>query len=346
VVCSPVGEVPTDPGGATALCEELAVPRNALGRRLRGAERAVLVWSGPGGGGGARLAELAHELGFEGKDACGAFHLPATANALGAAAAWAASADADEANPEPIKLLLVSGDDAAADPSVRALAEQAEHVIVLTMFHELAAGWADLLLPATAALERDGTSTNLEGRVQRLRRTVLPPCPDELAWIAKLAARFGVKIASQAPGVFEELAERLFRDLSLDGLGLYAPLPARHAYETPAPASTSSSSVLSTFSDEKYVGALRLQRYRPLFSGPAVERVRQLDFQRAHPDVELSAADAERRGIAAGDTVLVRSNGTSVELRAHVNRQLVEGIARIADEHAADLHAAVEVVKA
>ena len=74
--------------------------------------------------------------------------------------------------------------------------------------------------------------------------------------------------------------------------------------------------------------------------------MRQLDFQRAHPDVELSAADAERRGIAAGDTVLVRSNGTSVELRAHVNRKLVEGIARIADEHAADLHAAVEVVKA
>ena len=237
VVCSPVGDVPTDPGGATALCQELAEPRNALGRKLRGAERAVLVWSGPGGGGGARLAELAHELGFEGEDACGAFHLPATANALGAATAWAASADADEANPEPIKLLLVSGDDAAADPSVRALAEQAEHVIVLTMFHELAAGWADLLLPATAALERDGTSTNLEGRLQRLRRTVLPPCPDELAWIAKLAARFDVEIASHAPGVFEELAETLFRDLSLDELGLHAPLPARHAYETPIPAS-------------------------------------------------------------------------------------------------------------
>ena len=346
VVCSPVGDVPTEPGGATALCQELAAPRNALGRKLRAAERAVLVWSGPGGGGGARLAELAHELGFESKHDCGAFHLPATANALGAAAAWAASADADEANPEPIKLLLVSGDDAAADPSVRALAEQAEHVIVLTMFHELAAGWADLLLPATAALERDGTSTNLEGRLQRLRRTVLPPCPDELAWIAMLAARFDVEVASQAPGVFEELAQTLFRDLSLDELGLYAPLPTRHAYETPVPASTPSSSALATFADEKYVGALRLQRYRPLFSGPAVERVPQLDFQRAHPDVELSAADAERRGIAAGDTVLVRSNGTSVELRAHVNRKLVEGIARIADEHAADLHAAVEVVKA
>ena len=40
-------------------------PGNELGDRLRAAERAVLIWSGPGGGGGARLAEAAHELGLE-----------------------------------------------------------------------------------------------------------------------------------------------------------------------------------------------------------------------------------------------------------------------------------------
>jgi NADH-quinone oxidoreductase subunit G len=346
VVCSPAGDLPTEPGGATALCQGIAAPRNALGKKLRTAERAVLIWSGPGGGGGARLAELAHELGFDGKSGCGAFHLPATANALGAAEAWAASADADEADPEPIRLLIVSGDDAAADPSVRALAEQAERVIVLTMFHELAAGWADLLLPATSPLERDGTTMNLEGRVQRLRRAVLPPCPDELAWIAKLAARFEVELAPEAAGVFEELAGHIFRDLSLDDLGLHAPLPARQAFAAPEPRSSPDPAPLPTLGDEHSLGALRLSRYRPLFSGPAVERVPQLDFQRPQPDVELSAADAERRGIASGDAVLVRSNGTSVELRARVNRKLVEGVARIADEHAADLHAAVEVVKA
>ena len=77
----------------------------------------------------------------------------------------------------------------------------------------------------------------------------------------------------------------------------------------PEPATTPSSA-LPTFSDEHYVGALRLQRYRALFSGPAVERVPQLDFQRPRPEVELASADAERRGIQAGDAVLVRSNGT------------------------------------
>ena len=75
------------------------------------------------------------------------------------------AADADETNPEPIELLVVSGDEAAGNADVRALAEQANHVIVLTMFHELAAGWADLILPSTGSLERDGTSMNLEGRV-------------------------------------------------------------------------------------------------------------------------------------------------------------------------------------
>jgi NADH-quinone oxidoreductase subunit G len=346
VICSPEGVKQVEPGGAAEACRELASPRSALGRKLRDAERAVLVWSGPGGGGGARLAELAHALGFADRPGCGAFHLPAAANAAGVAAAWASAADAEESNPEPIGLLVVSGDEAAADPSVRALAEQAERVLVLTMFHGLAAGWADLVVPATAGLERDGTTTNLEGRLQRLRRAVPPPCPDELAWISGLAGRFGVDIASHAAGVFAEMAESVFRDLSLDDLGPHAPLAARHAYAAPEPATSAPPARLSTFEDEHFVGALRLHRYRPLFSGPAVERVPELAFQRPHAEVELSPSDAERRGIAQGDTVLVRSNGTSVELRARLNRRLVEGVARIAEEHAADLHAAVEVVKA
>ena len=346
VICSPEGAKQVEPGGAAEACRELASSRSALGRKLREAERACLVWSGPGGGGGARLAELAHQLGFADRPGCGAFHLPGSANTAGVAAAWSAAADAEEANPEPITLLVVSGDEAAADPSVRALAEQAEHVLVFTMFHGLAAGWADLILPATAALERDGTTTNLEGRVQRLRRAVPPPCPDELAWISSLAGRFGIDLPPHAAGVFAEMAGSLFRDLSLDDLGPHASLPARHEYSAPAPATSVGPAQLPTFEDEHFVGALRLHRYRPLFSGPAVERVPELAFQRPHAEIELSRTDAERRGITAGDSVLVRSNGTSVELRARLNRRLVDGVVRIAEEHAGDLHAAVEVVKA
>src|SRR5262249_60265924 len=152
-------------------------------------------------------------------------------------------------------------------------------------------------------------------------------------------ARFEVDAPAHAAGVFAELAEKLFRDLTLNDLGLHAPLPARHPYVAPEAATTPGPEAPGN-------GALRLQRYQPLFSGPAVERVPELDFQRPGRDVELAPSDAASRGIADGDDVLVRSNGTSVELRARVNRKLVEGVARVADEHAGELHPAVEVVKA
>jgi hypothetical protein len=42
----------------------------------------------------------------------------------------------------------------------------------------------------------------------------------------------------------------------------------------------------------------------------------------------------------------VRSNGTSLELRARLSRALAAGTARIAEEHAADLHRDVEVIRA
>jgi predicted molibdopterin-dependent oxidoreductase YjgC len=87
-------------------------------------------------------------------------------------------------------------------------------------------------------------------------------------------------------------------------------------------------------------------RYRALFSGPAVERVPELQFQRPLREIELAADDARVRGIASGDAVRVSSNGSSVELRARVNRRLAGGVARIAAEHAEALEKAVEVTKA
>ena len=339
VVCSPTGDVKTAPGGCGNGVRRHRIGRSALGSRLRASERAVLVWSGPGGGGGARVAELAHELGFEGRPGCGAYHLPTTPNGRGVAAAWSVAADADEIAVDDIGLLVVSGEEAAASDSVRALAEKARSTIVITMFHDVAAGWADLILPATGALERDGTTMNLEGRLQRLRRTVLPPCPDELAWIGKLAGRFGVEVGPSAAPVYEELAGHLFADLSLNAIGLEAPLPARKHYTPPEPAAPSPAAPPPPHD------ALRLHRYRPLLSGPAVERVPQLAFLRPDGEIELSAIDAGRRGISSGDSVLVRSNGTSVQLRARVDRALIEGVARIAEEHAGDLYASVEVAK-
>jgi len=298
---------------------------------VRGADRAILIWCGPGGHGGATVASLAQRLG-----ANGAFYIPDTANGRGVCDAWSCSDDAESASPDPIGLLIVSGDEAAANPDVRALAEKAERVIVISMFQGLAAGWADLVFPGTSYLERDGSYVNLEGRIQRLRRTVIPPVPDELAWISKLAERFDVELSPYPSLVFEEVSAIAFGGLPFGEIGERAPLPeptgTSAAIEVPAEPTP----------DEP---GLRLVRYRPLFSGPAVDRVPQLEFQRPQPEAELSEQDARSRGIRNGEEITVRSNGTSVTLRARLSRELRPGVVRVPEAFAGDLQPSVEISK-
>ena len=71
----------------------------------------------------------------------------------------------------------------------------------------------------------------------------------------------------------------------------------------------------------------------------------ELTFQRPEPVVELSTEDASVRGIENGHIVRVSSNGTSVELRARVNRRLIRGAVRAAAEHVEPLESGVEVTK-
>src|SRR4249920_833996 len=65
VVESEIGE----PGGG------LARVRDELGERIRSTKRTILIWSGPGGNGGATIAGLAAELDLAEKPGSGAFHL-------------------------------------------------------------------------------------------------------------------------------------------------------------------------------------------------------------------------------------------------------------------------------
>ena len=294
----------------------------------------AIVWSGPGGQGGAEPAALARALG-DGR----ARRLPPPVDAERAAAvadAWHAAGDG-ESKPERIGLLIVSGDEIARDARLRELAGKADAVVAIGMFAEELRPFADVVLPATSYLERDGTMVNLEGRVQRLRRAVMPPCPDELAWVARLAERFGVTIAPEARGVFAELSPKLYPDVEPGERGGVGP-ERRAAPEPPKAKAEPKAKVVGG-------GPLRLTSYRALFSGPLVERVPELRFQRPDHVVEVAAEDASVRGIENGDVVRVSSNGTSVELRARVNRRLVAGVVRAAEEHVQGLEAGVEVTK-
>ena len=253
--------------------------------------------------------------------------MPATPNGRGVADAWAAASDEEGPEPDPIGLLLVSGDEAANDPNVRALAEVAESVIVVAMFQGLAAGWADLVIPGTSTLERDGTTVNLEGRLQRLRRTATPPAPDELWWLSQLAARFGVELAPNASGVFAEVSARCFGGLAFGEIGEHAAL---RGYEG-APEHVEPPAL--PVPQEPRDGGLHLVCYKPLFSGPAVERIEELQFQRPAAEVGLARADARAKGISTGDLVTVSQNGASVQLRARLSSAVRDGVALVASEH-------------
>jgi predicted molibdopterin-dependent oxidoreductase YjgC len=208
-------------------------------------------------------------------------------------------------------------------------------VIGIGMFEDSFRGWCDLVLPGTSYLERDGTTVNLEGRLQRQRRAVLPPCPDELAWTARLAERFGIELSPYVSSVFDELSPRIYGGISFGDVTEQARLPARVESATAVP---------NPPTDRVLEGeGLRLITYRPLFSGAAVDRTPELQFQRPGAEVDIAVDDARARGIRSGDTVTVSSNGTSRTFRARLARDLTPGFVRIPRDDALGLHELVEV---
>jgi NADH-quinone oxidoreductase subunit G len=328
ITVNPAGTVQVPPGAAARVCAALH-DRNrgpeelrAVAAALHDAERVALLWSGDDETRGVHLAALAQALDLG--EGSGAYFLPRSPNGRGVAAAWHAAGGGRATVAPPageIGALVVSGDEAAYDPRVLGLAERARFVLVSAMFMNEAAGWAHAVLPGTSYLERDGTTVNLEGRPQRLRRAVLPPADDELFWLSLLGEELGVEI-------------RRWVDVHVDELAPFAPPGPRVEVAAPAAPGVEAAE------------GLRLLSYRSAFAGAAVERVPELAFQRPEPEVELAHADARTREIAPGDTVVVSQNGTSVELRARVNRRLLPGVVRIASEHARGLAGAVEVRRA
>ncbi len=323
------GDVQAAPGSAAQVAASLRegdVPTElkATAKRLRSAKRIALIWSEDDPTGGRHVGALANDLHENGKAEVSVYVLPRTPNGRGVPAAWYEAGEGRSDPPEEgeIGALIVSGDEAAYDPRVAELAGRARFVLTTAMFQSDLTAWSHVVVPGTSYLERDGTMVNLEGRKQRLRRAVIPAGLDELEFLSRLGERFGLDITAWAAPTAEELAD--------------LPPGDEFAWSSPDPQASTG----------KPAGpGLDLVRIRSLFSGPGVERIPQLQFQRPAPEIELAYDDAQSRGIAPGETVRVLSNGTSRELRARLNRKLRTGVARVSDQHAAGFEDRVQVEK-
>ena len=89
----------------------------------------------------------------------------------------------------------------------RTLLGRAFFALQISLFQDGSTGWATTIVPASMPLEKEGTFTNLEGRVQRLRGAVRPPAGvlDGLVLADELARRLGLRLPDPA-------ARRLRRD--------------------------------------------------------------------------------------------------------------------------------------
>lgn len=80
---------------------------------------------------------------------------------------------ADKPVLEKIRCLFVAQMDI---PDIKTLQNQVDFLIVYDLFLSDTAKAADIVLPAAAFSEIEGSYTNTEGRVQRLYRAAIPPC--------------------------------------------------------------------------------------------------------------------------------------------------------------------------
>jgi formate dehydrogenase major subunit len=115
-----------------------------------------------------------------------------------------------------------------SDPNinkVRKALSALEFLVVQDIFLTETAEFADVILPATSYLEKDGTYTNTDRRVQLGRKVLDPPGQARLDWevVQDIAKRIGLGWDYASPReVFEEIVAVMpnYANLSYDNLGL------------------------------------------------------------------------------------------------------------------------------
>ena len=249
-----------------------------------------------------------------------------------------------------LKALWLMGEDVVqTDPDahhVRHAMDSLEFLVVQEIFMTETAKYADVILPASSFLEKSGTFTNAERRVQRVNAAVKPLSgtkPDGQI-MCEILQRFGIAQPDYTPdGVLAEIAQIVpfFRGATWENLGINGKQwPIKEGgVDTQIMHQTQFSRGLGKFhffpweesSELKANGAefpfiLTTGRLLEHYNCGTMTR-RTGNSQIVTQDVlALNPADAKRKEIRSGDKVRLFSARGEVELEARVTDEVKPGI--------------------
>jgi predicted molibdopterin-dependent oxidoreductase YjgC len=225
----------------------------------------------------------------------------------------------------------VQGEDIAqSDPNtqhVEAALRAMDLVVVQDLFLNETAKFAHVFLPGTSFLEKDGTFTNAERRIQRVRSGVPSPgeAKTDYAIFELLAARLGAKLSYTGPAaVFAELGGVApeYKGIDFAAIG---PQGQVWGGETLA---VRSKKLIAVAGAKPVAGAPYLLVTGSALYHSGTTSTRALGPLSAMPAtyVELGREDAASLGVKEGDLLTVKGNGVELKLKAKVGTRLPKGV--------------------
>ncbi|MBT0963469.1 formate dehydrogenase subunit alpha [Denitromonas iodatirespirans] len=247
------------------------------------------------------------------------------------------------------KGLYCEGEDIAqSDPNtqhVEAALRAMECVVVQDLFLNETAKYAHVFLPGSSFLEKDGTFTNAERRISRVRKA-MPPMAGKADWevTVALSNALGYPMNYTHPSeIMDEIARLTptFTGVSydrLDALGsIQWPCNADHPDGTPIMHVGEFVRGKGRFMPTRYVATEeRVNKRFPLLLttgrilsqynvGAQTRRTGNAAWH-AEDRLEIHPLDAEDRGIADGDWVGIASRAGETVLRARVTERVQPGV--------------------
>ena len=248
-----------------------------------------------------------------------------------------------------IKAIYIMGENPAlSDPNLnrtRKALEMVDFLIVQDIFLSETAQYADVVLPSVCFAEKDGTFTNTERRVQRVRAAVTPPGQARSDWetICDVSTKLGYPMSYDSAGqIIDEIASvtPIYGGISfdrIDSVGLQWPCPDKdhpgtkylhkgrftrgkgkfHPVPFKAPAESP---------DAKYPFVLSTGRQLYQFHTGTMTR-KSAAINQVSPTgyVEIHIDDAGKLGIADGEKVEVATIRGKVSTLAKVTKNIEKG---------------------